>query len=511
MIKRRLFFFALLMFSILTPTTSDASEPIDIGSRRELFVDHYLIDQLNGVALKLHSPQSKGPAIRFDKPWEGKYSAIFSMFQDGDIYRMYYRANSDVGLEHWCYAESKDGVEWTRPNLGLHEFNGSLGNNILFSSNGDGHISPFLDTRPGVPADQRYKALTLPNLFELKILVSADGIHWRDFHPDSVIKYPRQGIHVFDTVSVCFWSETENCYVLYTRWWDENPDKVQGHDVAPRTRQIRRHASDDLIHWSPPQYMTYGDTTMEELYTNATKPYFRAPHIYLSFPKRYFPGRNSRSDADFKAAGLPTWNKGVSDAVFMSTRGGTKYDRTFMEAFIRPGPDKNNWFGRTQSIAPVVIPTGPNEISLYCSRHYSLPTVYIERMTLRTDGFVSVNAPYKGGSLLTKPLIFQGDKLELNYSTSAAGSMQVEILAADGADDQKALAKSKPLICDEIDGPVSWQDDANLAALARKAVRLRFVMKDADLYSFCFLGGLRRSDSGDNNNGSESSQALLHP
>ncbi len=475
----------LACIALIPASMCRASEPIEIGSRRELFVDHYLIEQLDGVSLKLHTPQPKGPAIRFDKPWEGKYCAVFSMFKDGDIYRMYYRANSRDQEERWCLAESKDGVEWTRPRLGLHEFGGSRDNNLLFADDDErSHFAPFLDTRPRVPETERFKALSFANVFELKILVSADGVHWRNIHPEPVIKYPKQGIHVFDTVSVAFWSETEDCYVLYTRWWAENPDKVQGHDVAPRTRQIRRHTSEDLIHWSPPQYMTYGDTPMEELYTNATKPYFRAPHIYLSFPMRYFPGRNSLSDAVFQAAGLPTWNKGVSDAVFMSSRGGTKYDRTFMEGFIRPGPDKNNWFGRTQTIAPLVIPTGANEISLYCSRHYSLPTVHIERMALRTDGFVSINASYQGGTLLTKPLIFQGDKLELNYSTSAAGSMQVEILAAGGADGQKVLARSKLLIGDEIDGPVSWQEGTDLAG---KPVRLRFVMKDADLYSFRFV------------------------
>ena len=485
MIMKHTLLFLLTTATLLAtawPFAARADDPLNIGSRRELFVDQFLVDQLDGVTLKLHSPCAAGPAFKFDKPWEGKYSAVFSMFQDGSIYRMYYRAMSNEKEARWCLALSKDGVEWTRPKLGLHEFNGSRDNNILFAGGGNGHFSPFLDTRPGVPTNERYKALTLPNLFELKILVSADGIHWRDFHPESVIKYPRQGIHVFDTVSVCFWSETEDCYVLYTRWWADNPNKVQGHDVAPRTRQIRRHTSKDLIHWSKPQYMTYGDTPMEELYTNATKPYFRAPHIYLSFPMRYFPGRNSRSDADFKAAGLPTWNKGVSDAVFMSTRGGTKYDRTFMEGFVRPGPDKNNWFGRTQTIAPLVIPSGSQEISLYCSRHYSLPTVHMERLTLRTDGFVSVNAPYHGGTLLTKPLIFEGKKLEANYSTSAAGSIVIEILTADG---DHVVAKSTTLIGDDIDGVVSWEQ-GDVASVSGKPVRLRFVMKDADLYSLRF-------------------------
>jgi len=59
----------LACIGLMPASMCHGSEPIDIGSRRELFVDHYLIDQLDGVALKLHPPQSKGPAIRFDKPW----------------------------------------------------------------------------------------------------------------------------------------------------------------------------------------------------------------------------------------------------------------------------------------------------------------------------------------------------------------------------------------------------------------------------------------------------------
>lgn len=141
----------LFLLAMALPLAAGADDPIDIGTRRELFVDHYLIDQLDGATLKLHSPQSKGPAFRFDKPWEGRYSAVFSMFQDGDIYRMYYRANASEKAEQWCDAESKDGIEWIRPNLGLHEFAGSRDNNILFTTEGDGHIAPFLDTRPGVP------------------------------------------------------------------------------------------------------------------------------------------------------------------------------------------------------------------------------------------------------------------------------------------------------------------------------------------------------------------------
>jgi hypothetical protein len=81
---------------------------------------------------------------------------------------------------------------------------------------------------------------------------------------------------------------------------------------------------------------------------------------------------------------------------------------------------------------------------------------------------VSVNAPWKGGELLTKPLIFDGDKLEINASTAAAGGVRVEVQ-------------------DEIARRVEWKGDADLGELAGKSVRLRFVLKDADLFSFRFM------------------------
>ena len=50
------------------------STPIDIGTRRELFVDHCLIDALDGLELKLHEPHPGEVAVRFDDPWEDGFS-----------------------------------------------------------------------------------------------------------------------------------------------------------------------------------------------------------------------------------------------------------------------------------------------------------------------------------------------------------------------------------------------------------------------------------------------------
>ena len=142
----------------------------DIGSRRELFVDGALIERLSGKAeLRLHHPVPKEIALIHDAPWEGSGSGYHSVFKDGEKYRMYYKAwqldVSDKGVKtnahplFCCYAESDDGIHWKKPELGLHEFNGSKANNIVIASgklgalNVDaGHPAVFKDDNPAAHA-----------------------------------------------------------------------------------------------------------------------------------------------------------------------------------------------------------------------------------------------------------------------------------------------------------------------------------------------------------------------
>jgi len=111
----------------------------------------------------------------------------------------------------------------------------------------------------------------------------------------------------------------------------------------------------------------------------------------------------------------------------------------------------------------------------------------LRRYTLRIDGFISVNAPLAGGELVTKPLRFEGNQLEINFSTSAAGSVRVEIQDANGDPIPGfTLADCNEQFGDEIDRVVSWKQGTDVSGLSDKTVRLRFEPKDADLYSFQF-------------------------
>jgi hypothetical protein len=459
-----------------------ASDTIDLGTRLELFVDHHLIERLDGVSLRLHEPVAAGVALRFDQPWEGAFSGYVTVLRDGDLFRAYYRGLPRAGRdgsadEVTCYAESRDGRSWTKPNLQLFEVHGTRDNNVVLAGQApfSHNFAPFLDARPGVPPGERYKALAGTSASGLFGFVSADGLRWRKWRETPLVT---RG--AFDSQNVAFWSEAEQVYVLYLRTWTAG--EFEGF------RTISRATSPDFQEWSEPVEMSYGDTPREHLYTSQTHSYFRAPHLYVALPMRFLPGRKALTDEQARVLGVDRgYVSDCAEAVFMTSRGGTEFTRTFMEGYIRPGLDLGNWASRAGLTALGVVPTGSAEMSLYKQAHYAQPTCHLLRYTLRTDGFVSVNAPYRGGEFITKALSFAGRELVLNVSTSAAGSVRVEIQDADGQPlPGYSLAEAVEIIGDSVERVVAWNSSVDLSALAGRPIRLRFVMKDADLYSLRF-------------------------
>ena len=205
----------LLLLAALTP--SRAAEPIDIGSRRELFVDELLIESMDGARLRLNQPQPRELVFKFDQPWEGLYCGYETVLKDGDTFRFYYRgmpeAKHDFDTEVTCVAESKDGIHWTRPKLGIYEVRGTRENNVVLArSRGCHNLAPFIDANPDCPPEQRYKALGGTGSPGLLGFVSPDGLHWKQIQTEPVIT---KG--AFDSQNNAFWSLSENCYVCYFR------------------------------------------------------------------------------------------------------------------------------------------------------------------------------------------------------------------------------------------------------------------------------------------------------
>ena len=461
-----------------------SSEPIDLGSRLEPLVDRFLIQSLSGDArLQLHQPQRREVVLVHDVPWEGNLTAHHTLFRDGDRYRMYYggrhyQPGQKVRHVLVCYAESRDGIHWTRPNLGQFEYEGSRANNIVWmddpwaDSEQRNPMAVFKDSNPAAAPDARYKSIARGDdgVYALK---SPDGIHWSLLAQEPVIPKGDMGL---DSQNLAFWDGLRGRYVCYLR-------SGRTHPTGQRVRDVKTAVSHDFLTWTEPVFLEYPGAPVEHLYTNQIRPYARAPHIYLGFPKRFVPERNQ--DREFS---------GVSDGVFMSSRDGVRFHR-WGEAVVRPGLQPERWMTRNNMIGwgiltlPSSVAGEPDELSIYVTEsYYSGPASRLRRYTYRLDGFVSLRAPLAGGGMTTRPIRFRGSRLVLNCSTSAAGSIRVEIQDEAGRPiPGYSLQDSREIFGDSVEQAVSWKRTSDLSSLSGRTVRLRFLLKDADLYALQFL------------------------
>ena len=454
----------------------------EIGSRIEPFFDQWLISTMDNLSLQLHHPIPEEVVFEFNKEWEGNTSGYVTIFKDKDVFKMYYRASNydfKAGKESHpvfvCCAESLDGIKWTRPKLNIIEFNDSRKNNIIWQGIGSHNFTPFIDTNPSVKKNEKYKAVGSYDGTGLKGLfgfVSEDGITWKLMKDTPILQEGKYVI--FDSQNIVFYDNLKNSYIAYHRGWTGGDYKGY--------RAIMRSESKDFENWSESEFLEYQDNVEQEhLYTNAITPYFRAPHIYIGFPKRFVPERQK----------VQHQYPGVSDGIFMTSRDGKKWKR-WTEAFIRPGIQPERWINRNNMTAWGLLVTksklnpGIDEISLYSSEAYYTDKNRLRRFTIRLDGFVSINAK-KQGQFVTHPIIFDGNNLVLNYSTSAAGFIKVEIQDIDGKPIKNySINDCVEIYGDSIEEKVRWNNGDDVSKLKGKPVRLRFVMNDADLYSIRF-------------------------
>ena len=467
-----------------------ASEPIDIGDRLELFVDDFLLAQMDGTQRRLHEPTPRNIAVACDQPWEGNGVGYVTVIPDDDVYRMYFRGVNTKWApgeivntrQVVCYAESSDGIHWTKPKLGLFEHEGSKENNIVWIGKGVHNFAPFKDANPDCKPDEKFKAVGGGPLYGF---TSPDGIHWSQVSEEPIITHG-----AFDSQNLVFWDSNQGEYRDYHRGFRDG-------------RDILTASSKDFRDWTQPVFLEYVPSRMYQLYTNQITLYHRAPHIYLGFPTRYYdrgwtPSTDELPQVEhrkLRAETSPREGSALTDGLFMSSRDGKTFE-IWPEAFVRPGPQRpGTWFycdhyqnwGLVETESDQ--PGAPPELSIYLTENtaHTTDVGYIRRYSLRLDGFVSISARASGGECVTKPIRFQGNRLLMNFSTSVAGGIRIEIQAADGKPiPGYSLDDAVEAFGDQLDRVAMWKHGSDVSQLQGKTVRLRFEMKDADLYSIQF-------------------------
>lgn len=496
-----------------------AAVQLPADGRWQILWDDAIVDEAKStVTRRLHAPRFAGVAMTHDAPWEGDGCNYHNILGDEDaqgvLYRMYYLGWA-MGAGAWkdtgkvrpigiriCYAESRDGLVWTKPDLGLRNVGTNRHTNVIL----DGHDNAwdnfmvFKDANPACPKDELYKGVCS---YQVKLdkdgrpdpngktdrglwcFVSADGIRFKRGWC-----LTKKG--AFDSLNVAFWDPDRRLYHVYYRvQYGVKNDRYGDNNV----RGSRHIVSKDFHTWDEGENIRFGTQEDYPLYTSGVEPYLRAPDVFVGFPMRYVerkewtPNYDSLPDAERRKARSKVskrYGLVLTDTAFMWSRDGVRFNRED-EAFLRPGPERpDSWtYGSACAARGLVVTPGwrggDEEISMYFNDgHWSGRPATLDRYVIRMDGFVSRHATYEPQTLVTKPFTFAGDTLEINFATSARGFLRVEARAADGS-----AAVSDDLFGDSTHRNVAFVK-GDLKTLAGKPVTLTFTMSDADLYSFRF-------------------------
>lgn len=501
-----------------------------IGDRRQLFIDKGFLGDAKGVELCVHPPRKSAEMnVKPEGAWElggiGPYSSV--LFADG-VYHMWYHAMDTVqwdtghGRGSICYARSADGIRWEKPDVGLIEYKGSRKNNIVFGHGASG-VSlgqdggmVFLD--PNAPADQRFRMVARFGVRvedertgqAMHVFSSGDGIHWKVTHPSVVVSRREEKLSHLDSQNVIFWDERLHKYVTYVRF--NRPEK------RGRARSISRGESDRLggfpaVQDMPVVFQPDDHDLMEDglpavdFYMSAAVKYPWAEDAYFMFPTAYY--HYTGLLPEFRKE-CPA-NAGPLDTQFAASRDGVTWERFDRRPFVPLGMKGEFDWGCARTIWGLVPDTAGREMYLYYragdwlhgwdrdERNKRILTkvglggdrniAVISRLVSRRDGFVSVRAAYTGGEFTTPPLVFEGARLVLNIDTSATGLAQVALLDESGTAIPGYSVDQCDRIhtCNEISRVVSWGGKDDIRGMAGKPVRLRFVLRNCDLYAFQFV------------------------
>lgn len=468
---------------------------LNIGSRREVFWDDFLIDKEKTTAFpRMMHPIKREACFAFDQGDEVSCAISYPcIVKDDKGYKMYYMAWKN-GVIDWndlnlanlpclCVVESKDGIHWERPDLTITHHPELPKNNVILDYIVEGPYV-FYDHSPLCKKGEEYKLVTLAwkeleggrkVRDQLWCWVSEDGLHFEK-------KYPITGKGAFDSMNTIQWHDGK--YICYMRGFENG------------CRIICYSESEDFINWSDPVKIQFDDDRVYQLYTNNIIPYERAPHVLIGFPTRYnerqewtqnndqFPSSGVKASVmknHEKRSGLAT-----TDNIFICSRDGLHWHRT-NEAFMTPGYEgEHNWVYGDCYAAYNFVDSGAENFYMYAhERHRSAgyPKLWY-RYEIRKDGFACMMADGDERVLVTKPLTFEGSILHLNFETAAYGYIYVDVLDVDG--NPIGDKKSFEIYGNNIDRKICFADNSDFSEFAGKPVRLRFTMCDAKVYSFQF-------------------------
>ena len=445
------------------------------SSNWQLFIDDYWIAESDQITSTLHTPKKhpNNPLIQGDVPWEeAPYCFGTAIYDEGDsIFKLWYQSynygQQVANRTPILYATSKDGVKWTRPNLGVIEFQGSTDNNIVLQNYGFHDLySPSVIKDDADPdTNRRYKMIwwDFPLGDEgyqddgMCVAFSADGIHWNKYPGNPVLHAKKSEKSISDVMSVMQDKNTGK-FVAYTKGWAE---------PWPSHRQIVRTESSDFIHWSEPEVVishkhnlsdpqSYGMTTSQYgnnyigLLYSYKKPGDETIDVQLTVSHN---NNNWARVADMKTF-IPIGKEGIwDDGMIFCTPAFNHGDSTLIYYSAWDGAHNTK--------------TRKSGIGL---------------ATLRLNGFVSLDAKEEG-NITTRILMNTDGPLLVNVD-ARRGSLRAGLLDINGNPiSGYTINDCIPIQSDDVSQPVEWKNHNKLPN-SSEPIQIRFEITKASLYGF---------------------------
>jgi hypothetical protein len=510
--------FIAALFCLSLPGQSPYLErikPVTISTDRQLFIDDIWVEAQSNVTRVMHQPvKEPAPVLVGDQPWENWAVDLFgpSIHYDPvqEIYRMWYTAYEVSGDDYYiCYATSKDARHWAKPILGIEEYRGSKQNNIVnrgrvFWPNS----SVIIDEHEADPG-RRYKSLSWDfapaegsegvatsrqrasgaeehkkgRPLGISVAFSRDGLHWNLYDGNPVLK------DTGDTHFIIGWDENYQKYVGYFR---------PSYAASGGPRVIGFSTSDDFIHWAPPEIILRPDSQdpiSDELYGMPVKKY---EGKYIGFLWVYHNSPNPDLVPKPNIENMKGSEQTLDTQLTYSEDGKHFIRVGNRQPFLTTGPPGSSDGGMV-TISDMVV--HKNEIWLYYgawgARHNGHDMELMGKVVnghrvmaalgmarLRLDGFVSLHAGGREGIVLVRQVLLRDQKhLRVNADASH-GKVTAEIL------DENlnplpgfTRADSETMREDSVSKEMTWRTHSDLSTLQGRAVRIRFYLQNADLYS----------------------------
>ncbi len=458
-----------------------ADWPVRIDRSRQLFLDDALIARLENVTRHVHQAvkHPNNPLIGPDHPWErtpireGCPFHIVRRDEKSGRFRMWYAGYTSYTLPSGvrvrypaCYAESLDGITWTKPALGLFEYEGSKANNIVIPA---GNLYGLIDEPNDPDPTRRYKGIVWhePKYVPCEgyyLYTSPDGIHWKRERAEPIALSKNGEQPGIGDTSLFKWDRMLGRYVCDVKILFRGP--------TFRCRAIME--SDDLIHWTRPRMTIYPDGLDDadsQIYGHMG---FCYESMWIGFLRVMHQRKVSYKQTTVELT---------------ASRDGRHWTRVGRrEEFIPLGkPDAWDAHYHDPSTEPILV---GDAIWIYyrstrSGKSTDKQTHCVGLATLRRDGFVSLDAGEKPGTIVTRPLTFDGRALFVNADAGEGGYVKAAVRRRGDKDlPPYGLGTCRPVTGDQMAACVTWDGKDAIERPSGESLRLVFELKNARLYSF---------------------------